>query len=68
MERFNESVPITEATVQELHLELIRRGSFNAFDGKRVVESLLAHRELWEAVVIDRWPYYFRLNERPRNG
>jgi hypothetical protein len=43
-----------EATIQEIQLELIRRASFNQFDGKRVVNSLLANRELWIAVLMDR--------------
>lgn len=46
--------PLAEATVQEIQLELIRRTSFNAFNGERVVKWLLAHRELWEAVYMDR--------------
>jgi hypothetical protein len=43
-----------EASVQEIQLELIRRSSFNAFDGERVVASLLAYKHLWEAVFMDR--------------
>jgi hypothetical protein len=46
---------LTEATVQEIQLELIRRTQFNAFDGERVVAALMAHRELWEAVLMDRF-------------
>jgi hypothetical protein len=46
---------LTEATVQEIQLELIRRTRFNAFDGPRIVASLLAHRNLWEAVILDRF-------------
>src|SRR4051812_8762382 len=45
---------LTEATVQEIQLELIRRTQYNAFDGERVLAALLAHRELWEAVLLDR--------------
>lgn len=30
---------LTEATVQEIQLELIRHTQFNAFDGKKVVAS-----------------------------
>lgn len=47
--------PLHDATTQEIQLELIRRSRFNAFDGERVVRSLLAHRELWEAVILDRF-------------
>jgi hypothetical protein len=49
------SRPLAEATVQEIQLELIRRTRFNAFDGERVVASLLAHRQMWEAVMMDRF-------------
>lgn len=45
---------LTEATIQEIQLELIRRAGFNACDGERVVKSLERHRELWEAVLMDR--------------
>jgi hypothetical protein len=46
---------LTEATVQEIQLELIRRTQFNAFDGERVGAALVAHRDLWEAVLMDRF-------------
>ncbi len=45
---------LAEATTQELQLELIRRRHFHAFDGQRVVDCLLQHRDLWEAVMMDR--------------
>jgi hypothetical protein len=41
-------------TVQDLQLELIRRSSYNAFDGPRVLEDLLQRRASWEAVLFDR--------------
>src|SRR5436305_1571424 len=50
----NESVLLRDATVQEIQLELIRRTRFNAFDGERVLASLLEHRDLWLAVLLDR--------------
>lgn len=43
-----------EATVQDIQLELVRRSSFNAFDGEKVAASLLRHRHLWRAVLMDR--------------
>jgi hypothetical protein len=46
---------LTEATVQEIQLELIRRTQFKAFDGERVVAALEKHRDLWEAVLMDRF-------------
>lgn len=42
------------ATVQDIQLELIRRTRFNAFDGERVVASLMKHRSLWTAAMLDR--------------
>ena len=44
---------LTEATVQEIQFELIRRSQFNAFYGERVVSALLTHQDLWEAVIMD---------------
>jgi hypothetical protein len=46
--------PLNEATPQEIQLELIRRSGWNDLNGERVVASLLVHRELWQAVLIDR--------------
>jgi hypothetical protein len=43
----NEAVSLRDATVQEIQLELLRRSSFNALNGERVVDSLLRHRDLW---------------------
>ncbi len=42
------------ATVQDIQLELIRRTTFNTFDGERVCELLARHRGLWRAVLLDR--------------
>jgi hypothetical protein len=39
---------------QELQLELIKDASFNCFDGPRVVEDLLKHRDLWKGVMMTR--------------
>ena len=46
--------PLGEATVQEIHLELIRRSQHNLFDGEDVLEDLLGQRDLWKAVLFDR--------------
>ncbi len=48
------STALGEATIQEIQLELIRRRRFNAFDGQRVADCLMQHRDLWEAVMMDR--------------
>jgi len=45
---------LSEATIQDIQLELIRRTDFNLFDGPDVVESLLANRSLWQAVLMTR--------------
>jgi hypothetical protein len=50
----NETPSPGDATVQGIQFELIRRTKFNAFDGERVEGSLLRHRELWMAVLLDR--------------
>lgn len=47
------SKTLAEATVQEIQLELIRRTQHNFFHGEKVVNDLLAHREWWEAVLMD---------------
>ena len=50
----NEFVSLREASVQEIQLELIRRTSFNALNGESVIASLLKHRTLWQAALLDR--------------
>ena len=50
----NQSPPLSAATVQEIQLELLRRTKFNALNGERVAASLLSHRELWLAALLDR--------------
>ncbi len=50
----NEPLSLRAASVQDIQLELIRRTTFNAFDGERIHASLLRHRPLWLAVLLDR--------------
>jgi hypothetical protein len=50
----NESLSLRDATVQEIQLELLRRTRFNALDGEQVANSLVKHRDLWLAVILDR--------------
>lgn len=50
----NESLSLRDASVQDIQLELIRRTKFNAMNGERIVASLLIHRDLWLAVLLDR--------------
>jgi hypothetical protein len=49
-----EPLPLTEASVQEIQLELIRRRRFNEFDGRRIVATLRQYRQLWRAAILDR--------------
>ncbi len=35
-------------------MELLRRTTFNALEGERVAASLLRHRDLWVAALLDR--------------
>jgi hypothetical protein len=52
--RSSADLTLWDATVQEIQLELLRRTSFNALDGPRVVDSLLRNHELWLAFMLDR--------------
>lgn len=45
---------MVEKAVQQLHLELIKRASYNQLNGKRVVTDLENNRELWKAALMDR--------------
>jgi hypothetical protein len=57
---FNPDSPLRSATVQDLQLELIRRTQRNALDGEKIVHSLMKHRALWSAVLLDRQYVYDR--------
>jgi hypothetical protein len=52
---FDPSTPLATATVQDIHLELIRRSEHNAFHGDRVLADLLAQRQDWQAVLFDTY-------------
>lgn len=52
---FDPSIPLATATVQDIHLELIRRSEHNAFHGERVLADLLAQRQDWQAVLFDTY-------------
>jgi hypothetical protein len=58
---------LIEATVQELYLEMISRSKFNSFNGKRVVEDLLAHRDWWSSVIMDSHAGLVHLRDLPDN-
>jgi len=53
MDTRKESPHLTEATVQEIQLELIRRHEHNNFYGEEVAADLMAHQEWWDAVLMD---------------
>src|SRR3954471_4441229 len=50
----NESPSLREASIQDIQLELLRRTTFNALDGEKVCASLLKHRHLWSAALLDQ--------------
>jgi hypothetical protein len=50
----DEPISLRDASVQEIQLELLRRTRFNALDGEKVHASLLKHRDLWLAALLDR--------------
>jgi hypothetical protein len=52
---FDPSTPLATATVQDIHLELIRRSEHNAFHGERVLADLLTHCQDWQAVLFDTY-------------
>jgi hypothetical protein len=54
MSAMNQPVSLRDTSVQDTQLELLRRTKFNALDGERVVASLLQHRDLWLAALLDR--------------
>jgi hypothetical protein len=56
----NDQQPLREATVQDIQLELIRRHRYNEFDGQRVYDFLIKHRDLWQAVIMDRLGYVMK--------
>jgi hypothetical protein len=45
--------PATINSIQSLEFQMIRRASFNNFDGREVVRDLLRHRRLWCGAVMD---------------
>ena len=49
-----EPLLLSDASVQEIQLKLLRRAGVDALDGERVCASLLRHRDLWLAALIDR--------------
>lgn len=50
-------------TIQELNFELIKRSSFNDFNGDLVVEDLLKNKPLWKGVVLDRLGSLIKLRD-----
>src|SRR5688500_4589356 len=54
----DENVLLKDASVQQIQLELMRRSTFNTFDGPKVVASLERHRYLWLAAYMDSFGVY----------
>lgn len=59
---------LKESKIQDIHLELIRRVKFDSLNGPQIVLDLEKHRELWQAVFIDR-PHNveIKLRDLPEN-
>lgn len=49
----------------EIMLTLVENGSFNCFDGRRTVEDLREHRELWDSVIFARPGFGITLRDMP---
>lgn len=47
------SLHLSDLTMQDLQLEIIRRSRHNLLNGEQVVRDLLAHRDWWIAVIFD---------------
>jgi hypothetical protein len=62
-----DSSDLRKATIQDIQLELIRRHRFNNFDGRRVIADLLAYRDWWEAVLMDRMDDLIKLRDLSDN-
>lgn len=43
--------------VQRIQIQLMRLSSFNEFNGDRVADSLIEHRDLWIGFILDRESY-----------
>jgi hypothetical protein len=52
-------------TPQELMFELMKLGSFNGFNGERVVEKLKERRDLWKACLMDSGGDYYTIRDLP---
>jgi hypothetical protein len=50
----SETPSLQDASVQDIQLELLRRSRWNDLDGPRVYASLMSHRALWLAAMLDR--------------
>jgi hypothetical protein len=44
----------TVTKIQSIQLDLMRRSSYNNFDGKQVATDLVNHQRLWCAAILDR--------------
>ena len=53
---------------QDLWLKLIRLSSFNLFDGDRVVDDLLKHRDLWLSAIMIQDPAGITLRDLPEGA
>jgi hypothetical protein len=63
----NDQQLLRDATVQDIQLELIRRHNYNAFNGQRVYDFLMKHRDLWLGVIMDRLGFVSSRNDSGAN-
>jgi hypothetical protein len=61
-------VLLADATIQQIQLELIRRSSFNEFDGPKIAASLERHRALGLAAIMDWFCMFVGLHRFDRAG
>lgn len=45
---------MAKMTAQDLHFELIKKATFDEFNGEKVVQDLMSNKELWVGVIMDR--------------
>lgn len=58
---------LQDLNTQELYLELIKRTSFNNFDGPQIVRSLLENRHLWLSAMMLSDKFGLMLRDLPEH-
>ena len=57
---------IKDMTMQDIQLEIIRRNSFNGFDGVKIANSLTRNKHLWKSVLMDSvsWSFAYEKGDK----